>query len=78
MSDHLSALVKFVNCDLLEGKSRTVDADTALFDDGKLDSLNILRLIAFVETRRGRSIPDREIVMNRFRSLRTIAEAFLP
>jgi acyl carrier protein len=77
MSDHVSALVEFVNRDLLEGKGTSIDADTALFDDGKLDSLNILRLIAFVETRRGRSIPDPEIVMNRFRSLRTIAESFL-
>jgi acyl carrier protein len=77
MSDHLSALVEFVNRDLLEGKGTAVDADSALFENGKLDSLNILRLIAFVETRRGRSIPDREIVMNRFRNLRTIAESFL-
>jgi acyl carrier protein len=77
MSDHLQALVEFVNRDLLDGKGVSIDADTALFDHGRLDSLNILRLIAFVETRRGRSIPDREIVMNRFRSLRTIAECFL-
>jgi acyl carrier protein len=77
MSTHLDALVEFVNRDLLAGKGAAVDADTTLFEDGKLDSLNILRLIAFVETRRGRSIPDREIVMNRFKDLRTIAESFL-
>ena len=77
MSTHLDALVEFVNRDLLEDKGVAVDAETALFEDGKLDSLNILRLIAFVETRRGRSIPDREIVMNRFKDLRTIAESFL-
>jgi acyl carrier protein len=77
MSDDLEALVEFVNRDLLEDKGVRIDADTALFDEGKLDSLNILRLIAFIETRRGRAIPDREIVMNRFRSIRTIAESFL-
>ena len=78
MSDHLDALVDFVNRDLLDGKGLVVAADTALFEDGTLDSLNILRLIAFLERRRGRSIPDREIVMNRFKDLRTIAESFLP
>jgi acyl carrier protein len=77
MNGHLSALVEFVNRDLLEGKGAGVDADSALFEDGKLDSLNILRLIAFIETRRGRSIPDREIVMSRFKNLRTIAESCL-
>jgi acyl carrier protein len=78
MTDHLDALVEFVNRDLLGEKGQAIDADTALFDEGNLDSLNILRLIAFLETRRGRSISDRDIVMNRFKNLRTIAESFLP
>jgi acyl carrier protein len=76
-ADALRALVVFVNHELLAGRGVEVNADTALFDDGLIDSLNILRLIAFVETRRGRAIPDREIVMDRFRTPRAIAEAFL-
>jgi 2-hydroxymuconate-semialdehyde hydrolase len=77
MSRHVDALIEFVNRDLLEGRSRAVDGETPLFEDGLIDSLNILRLIAFVETRRGREVPDREIVMSRFRNLKTIAESFL-
>jgi acyl carrier protein len=77
MSHDIDALVDFVNHELLEGRGITVDSDTPLFEDGRIDSLNILRLIAFLETRRGREIPDREIVMNRFKNLKTIAESFL-
>lgn len=77
MSHDIEALVDFVNRELLDGRGMSVDGDTRLFEDGRIDSLNILRLIAFIEDRRGRTIPDREIVMNRFKTLRTIAESFL-
>ena len=76
MTDHREALLEFVNRDLLGGRDVRVHADTPLFDDGLIDSLNILKLIAFVETRLGREIPDREIVMSRFRTLNAIAESF--
>jgi acyl carrier protein len=81
MSAHdLQALVAYVNRELVAKRGVEgieIDADTPLFVDGRIDSLNILRLIAFVEARRGRPIPDREIVMDRFRTPRTIVEAFL-
>jgi acyl carrier protein len=77
MSAELDVLVRFVNAELLDGRSTRVDADTPLFEDGLIDSLNILRLIAFIETRAGHDIPDRDVVMNRFRTVRTIVESFL-
>ena len=73
----LDALVAFVSRELVRDCSVAIDADTPLFEDGLIDSLNILQLIAFVEARRGRAIPDREIVMDRFRTPRAIAESFL-
>jgi acyl carrier protein len=76
----LQALVTYINRELLARRGVEgieIDADTPLFADGRIDSLNILRLIAFVEARRGRSIPDREIVMDRFRTPRAIVESFL-
>jgi len=76
MTRDVEALMHFVNHELLEGRA-PVDGDTPLFEEGRIDSLNILKLIAFLETRLGREIPDREIVMGRFRTLNTIAESFL-
>lgn len=55
----------------------TVDADTRLFDAGVVDSLGILRLIAWTERAIGRRIPDREVRMDRFASVRVIADNFV-
>ena len=54
-----------------------VDADTRLFDAGVVDSLGILRLIAWTERAIGRRIADREIRMDRFATVRSIAENFV-
>lgn len=76
MSDLTSELLAFVCSDLLKEKNVTIDADTYLFDDGLVDSLGILTLIAFLELRIGRSIPDQEVVMEHFRSVRAIDRRF--
>jgi acyl carrier protein len=54
-----------------------VDADTPLFENGLVDSIRILKLIAWTETRIGRTIADREIRMDNFRSVRRIAAVFV-
>jgi acyl carrier protein len=72
----IEILLKFVNEDLLAGSQAKVAADTALFDEGRIDSLKILRLIAFLEVRSGQKIPDELIVMDRFRTIETIAKNF--
>ena len=55
----------------------TVDADTRLFEQGIVDSLGILRLIAWTEKAIERRIADREIRMDRFATVRLIAENFV-
>jgi acyl carrier protein len=72
----VASLLKFVNEDLLAGSQEKVAPDTALFDEGHIDSLKILRLIAFLEVRSGKKIPDELIVMDRFRTIETIAKNF--
>lgn len=72
----VARLLKFVNEDLLAGSQKKVAPDTALFDEGRIDSLKILRLIAFLEVRSGKKIPDELIVMDRFRTIETIAKNF--
>jgi acyl carrier protein len=69
-------VVDFINRDLLRGTPHRVGADTYLFEIGLVDSLRILQLIAFVELRTGRTIADRDVVMEHFRSPRAIAARF--
>jgi acyl carrier protein len=69
-------LLRFVRDVLLEGRTTAVDADTYLFADGLIDSLKILQLIAFLEVQIRRDIPDTEVVMEHFRTVRTMAAHF--
>jgi acyl carrier protein len=73
----VESLLRFVNDDLLADSEKKVRCDTPLFDDGWIDSLKILRLIAFLEITAGKKIPDALIVMDRFRTIETIAKNFL-
>jgi acyl carrier protein len=77
MNSSSQALLRFVNEDLLAASAKKVELDTPLFEEGWLDSLKILELIAFLETESGRSIPDELIVMDRFRTLAVIIRNFL-
>lgn len=77
MNTPVQTLLQFVNEDLLAGSKRKVDMDTQLFEEGWLDSMKILQLIAFLEIESGRRIPDEEIVMDRFRTVAVITRNFL-
>ena len=70
-------VLDFINQELLTDKEGRVDAFTPLFQEGWIDSLKILQLIAFLEVQRGTDIPDREVVMDRFQNVRSICEHFL-
>jgi acyl carrier protein len=54
----------------------TVDADTPLFANGLINSVRILKLIAWTEHALGIRIPDARIRMDHFRTVRRIAETF--
>ncbi|HEY7059668.1 MAG TPA: phosphopantetheine-binding protein [Vicinamibacterales bacterium] len=69
-------LLRFVREDLLKGRNVPIDEHTYLFDQGLVDSLGILRLIAFLELQLGRSIDDREVVMEHFRTVHAIESRF--
>jgi seryl-tRNA synthetase/acyl carrier protein len=70
-------LAHFINVTLLGGNG-TVGRDTRLFEDGYMNSLRILDLIAVVEKTLGRRIPDRSVRLANFRSIATIVSAFHP
>ena len=73
----IESLLRFVNQDLLATSAEKVKADTPLFEGGWIDSLKILTLIAFLEKKVGKKIPDELIVMDRFRTIAVIARSFL-
>jgi acyl carrier protein len=77
MNPQVERLLKFVNDNLLAGSEKKAGPDTPLFDDGWIDSLKVLQLIAFVEIQSGRRIPDEMIVMDRFRTVGEIVRNFL-
>jgi acyl carrier protein len=69
-------LLRFVNEHLLPEGVEPVDATTPLFAGGRINSLRLLNLLAFVERTLDLEIPEEEIVMDRFHSIRRISEAF--
>jgi acyl carrier protein len=70
------SLLAFIGRDLLGASEPSVDEDTYLFGEGGIDSLKILRLVAFIEQATGRAIPESDIVMKHFRSVRAIVQHF--
>jgi acyl carrier protein len=69
-------LLAFIRRELIRDRAIAIDEDTYLFDDGLIDSLKLLQLIAFIEVETERLIPEREIVMEHFRSVRAMAARF--
>lgn len=70
-------IVAFVNATLLAPGSPRVSADTPLFEDGVLDSMRVLDLIAFVEAEAARPLPDSLIRLANFRTAAAIAATAL-
>lgn len=76
MSPFEARLLAFIRCELLHDTRIPIDENTYLFEEGLIDSLKILQLIAFLEIETEQTIPDREIVMEHFRTVRAMAARF--
>lgn len=70
-------IVSFINSALLPPGAPPVGAETPLFEQGTLDSMKVLDLIAFVEAETGRPLPDSAIRLANFRTARTISATAL-
>jgi acyl carrier protein len=69
-------LLRFVPGLRPDAGSEEIRPETALFEEGVVNSLRILDLIAFVEELTGTRIPDAAVRLETFRSIRAIAAAF--
>ncbi len=76
MADEQERLILFIVDSLLAGGSRQIAADTPLFKEKLLNSMNILDLVGYVERHLGRRLEDQEIVMANFESVRAITRTF--
>jgi acyl carrier protein len=73
MTEHANALTEFVRNELLHGRKVTLTDDADLLSAGIVDSLGILRLVAFMEQRFGVKVPDEDVVFENFQSIDAMA-----
>jgi acyl carrier protein len=74
MSSHSDALIKFIKDEILHGRAVALDEDQDLLGAGIVDSLGILRLVAFMEQRFGITVPDEDVVYENFQNVKAMAE----
>jgi acyl carrier protein len=74
MSHYESALTDFIRQEILHGRKATLESEQDLLSDGILDSLGILRVVAFIEQKLGVKVPDEDVVFENFHSIRAMAE----
>jgi acyl carrier protein len=73
--DTASVIERFVVDELLMGDSRMkIDHDQSLVNSGAIDSLAILRLIAFVEEKFGVQVEDEELIPENFETVNIIKD----
>ena len=51
-----------------------IDDDTELLASGYIDSLDMMRLVAFIEERFAVQLPEEQLISNHFRSVTTLAK----
>ena len=69
-------LLKFIKTTLIKDRSVKLAPATLLFEDGLIDSMNILYLIGFLEKNLGRRLTNAEIQMDHVKSVNAIIESF--
>ena len=69
-----NSLLRFVNYDLLAGGDAQVTVDDEVVLDGTVDSLGVARLIGYMESEFGVTVPAEDVTIENFRSIKTMAE----
>lgn len=65
-------LIRYLAEEIIDG-GETVGADDELLMSGKVDSIGVMRLVAFVEDTFGVEVPAEDVTLETFRSVTTIA-----
>lgn len=64
-------LLQFIIEELLDGEQ--IESDENLLADGVVDSLGMMRLVAFVQERVGTNIPPQDLTLENFRTVDAIS-----
>jgi acyl carrier protein len=72
--DYNAILTDFIKQEILHGRSVALNEDLDLLTAGVIDSLGILRMVAFMEERFGVKVPDEDVVFENFQSIRMMAQ----
>jgi acyl carrier protein len=68
-------LLAFVSRDLLSGRpDLTLAGDEDLLGSGLVDSLGVMRIVAFIEERFGIAVPPEDVRIEHFLTVRQIAD----
>jgi acyl carrier protein len=72
--DTSTVLLDYVKKELLRGRNANLTVDTDLLGTGIVDSLGVLQIVAFVDERLGKQIPDEDVTYENFHSVRALAD----
>ena len=70
----VEVLLRYISKDLLIGQNDlTLEADENILTSGLIDSLGIMRMVAFVEDEFGIAIPPEDVTIEQFRTVQHLA-----
>ena len=71
--DHKEELTTFIKQEILHGRAVPLGEEDDLLSAGVIDSLGILRMVAFMEEQLGVKVPDEDVVFENFQSIGAMA-----
>jgi acyl carrier protein len=74
MQDYTNRLTDFIKQELLHGRAVKLDPEMDLLSAGVIDSLGILRMVAFMEEQFGVKVADEDVVFENFQNIRVMAD----
>lgn len=72
-ADIEAALLGYLETEVLRGRGETPKADDQLLESGLIDSMELMRLVMFIEEHFGVSVPDDRVLQANFETVRAIA-----
>lgn len=67
-------LKEYIREELMNGSSSELDETENLLAAGIIDSLGILRLVSFVEEKFGIEVPDEDVTIDNFQSVKSMSD----
>lgn len=67
--DMQTVLMNYVKTQFLHGRNTTITADDDLLDSGIINSLGLLKLVAYLEDDLGIEVPPEDVVYENFHSV---------